>query len=404
MITTSVEIELDGTWQHLGDLRSEFKRGSEFSSFSYSESYLANPHSYPIEPNLPIARGNFAFGKPLPGAFRDAAPDRWGRTLISKWLRGQGQQSAISELQYLTSVSDHTRIGNFRFSGAGQDARNEIEIPPISSLPKLLRLTERIAVDDDLAATKELLEAGSSSLGGARPKSSVVDGDQLWLAKFPHPQDQWDVMGWEGWALSLAKSFGVQTPEFKILRLDGRSVLLLKRFDRIGPKRFGYLSAMSLLGKDDGDSADYLELADAISQSGADVAQQLLELWKRMALSWAIRNTDDHLRNHGFLRVRNGWALSPVFDINPNPEGADPARSTSIAGARSWSSELEMLQEIAPIFGLNHKVALGELVLLRSCLEEHLSESLLPEVHSSEREQFLVVLNQSLTKLHSLVA
>jgi len=188
-------------------------------------------------------------------------------------------------------------------------------------------------------------------LGGARPKSSVID--------------------------------------------DG--VLILNRFDRVGKERLGYISAMTMLGKNDGDQADYLELAEAITLQGPNVRSQLRVLWKRVLLSVAIRNTDDHLRNHGFLKVKGGWNLSPVFDINPNPLSKTGQSSTSLAGAVGTEDEIDSLLEFSTYLEVEKSEAVSEVKTLAKLLANSSKDSYLPKVKQSEKDQMLNVFSSSLS-------
>jgi HipA-like C-terminal domain/Sigma-70, region 4 len=201
-------------------------------------------------------------------------------------------------------------------------------VPKIVNLPEVLNASDRVARGDtidlaDLSAIRILLDAGTGTLGGARPKASVVGDDGvLQIAKFPHPDDDWEVMAWEKTALDLAERAGIEVPRRTIAHINGRAVLLLDRFDRSGGQRVGYMSAMTLVqGRDGGGSGarDYLELAAELADVSAATDADLSALWRRIAFSVAIHNTDDHFRNHGFLRQGSGWRLSPVFDVNPNP-------------------------------------------------------------------------------------
>ena len=183
--------------------------------------------------------------------------------------------------------------------------------------------------------------------GGARPKAAVLDnnGRQL-IAKFPHHEDDWDVSAWEATALDLASAAGVLVPPRRLVRVDGRHVLLLNRFDRAeNGGRIGYTSMMTMLERRDGDHADYVDIVDILAEASAQAKQDARQLFRRVAVSVGLNNTDDHLRNHGFLRVRGGWTLSPAFDVNPNPD-PEP-RQTTIAGADSPADEAEGLMEIA---------------------------------------------------------
>ncbi|HEY7853769.1 MAG TPA: HipA domain-containing protein [Aquiluna sp.] len=398
MRSVSVQIELAGSWQELGQIRSETKRGSEFGAFGYSDSYLSSDQSYAIEPALPLANGYSNARGSLHGAFRDAAPDRWGRNLITRAIRQSRPQGTISELDFLLGVSDVSRVGNFRFD-ADQNPASEIEIPTLTTLPRVLRLSEEFEQSENFEITKALLGVGSASLGGARPKSSVLDQGTLMIAKFPHANDKWDVMAWEAWSLGLSKAFGLNVPEFRTIMIDGKTVLLLNRFDRVLDKRIGYVSAMTMLGKNDGDSADYLELVEAITTQGAQVKEQLLELFKSVLVSVAIRNTDDHLRNHGFLRTRGGWNLSPLFDVNPTPPSESLGRSTTISGAVGTQAELAALIEFSESFGLDKdrvKIIISELGEL---LRVFTQDAKLPTVPKAERELMNGIFNDSVIAL-----
>lgn len=398
MKSVGVEMQLSGAWEALGQIRTETKRGFEYGAFGYSDSYLALKGAYPIEPSLPMNRGFLSAAGSLPGAFRDAAPDRWGRNLIARSIRNSRPQGTISELDFLVGVSDFSRVGNFRF--ASDQARPiETEIPTLLTLPRVLRLSEELESSDSFEVTKALLGVGSASLGGARPKSSVLDDGNLLIAKFPHANDDWDVMAWEAWSLGLAKAFGLLVPDFKTVTIDGKTVLLLGRFDRRGEKRIGYISAMTMLGKNDGDPADYLEIVEAIVSHGVEVGAQLRELWKRILLSVVIRNNDDHLRNHGFLRTRGGWSLSPVFDINPTPASGGFGRSTSIAGAIGTEAELATLIELSDLFGLEADQARSLASKVQDLLTTFTSQQHLPPVPKRERDSMMEIFTSSIAAL-----
>lgn len=202
------------------------------------------------------------------------------------------------------------------------------------NLPALLRASDASVRGDadSFTAVKLLLDAGTGSLGGARPKASVVDADgELLIAKFAHADDEWDVMAWEATALQLAARAGVTVARHQLVPIDGRHVHLLTRFDRNNQRRIGYISAMTALEHHDGEPADDVDIADRLAELSVSTSQDAHELFRRAALNVAVNNTDDHLRNHGFLRNGPGWELSPAFAINPNP--ARSSRQTSIAGA-----------------------------------------------------------------------
>lgn len=213
----------------------------------------------------------------------------------------------------------------------------------------MLRAADEVASDEDPArAIKQLLDTGTTGLGGARPKASVrLEDSSLAIAKFPHGSDQWDVMAWEATALDLMAAAGIRTPRRRLTRVGGRSVLILRRFDRtdVG-RRIGYISAMTALGSTDGEHRDYADIAEAIRDLSLSTRADHHELFDRVVASAALGNTDDHLRNHGFLAERGSWTLSPAFDVNPTP---DPwqTRATSIMGADAPPDEADALLAFA---------------------------------------------------------
>ena len=245
-----------------------------------------------------------------------------------------------------------TRQGNLRFTlGDSPFLDPEDGVPKLVSLPRLLASADQVtdgASLDDLAAVKALLDAGSGSLGGARPKASVRgDNGALLIAKFPHRDDEWDVMAWEKTMLDLARDAGLRVPSVRLTRIGPRNVLLLERFDRQpGGGRLGYISAMTMVGAHDGDERDYDDIAQLLPESGAAVKDDLAELFARVVFNVAVHNTDDHLRNHGFVRQRGGWSLSPLFDVNPNPD-LSRRRVTSVLGAVDADDEVEALLDFA---------------------------------------------------------
>jgi serine/threonine-protein kinase HipA len=363
--TLVVAVEIGGETVEAGTAYFTRRRGTLSTAFRYSEDYLARPDAYALDPGLPMFRGAHNVSG-LPGAFSDCAPDRWGRNLISKRVRVQALRDGrvaptLSEVDYLTRVSDRTRQGALRFRAPDTESflDPDDDVPKLVELPALLNAADRVARDDDdLAAIKVLLTAGTGTLGGARPKASVREGDLLYIAKFPHHADSWDVIAWETTALDLAEHAGIEVPLRRLERIDGRAVLLLERFDRdTSGDRIGYLSAMTMVEGRDGDAGrDYVELAETMPEYASHTVAELRELWRRIAFSIAIHNTDDHLRNHGFLRSGRGWRLSPAFDVNPNPDVAEH-RTTAIGGATARRDELDGLMVSADVFGLDQREA-----------------------------------------------
>ena len=346
---------------HVGTCRFSLRRGRISCSFAYSDAYLKRADAYAIDPALPL-RSTFYHCEGMPGAMRDSSPDRWGRHLIDRRAIAEAQAAgatlrAIDEVDYLLGVFDSTRQGSLRYSIPDSDDRlsESNEVPPIIELKRLLFASNEIARGNERSGQiKELLDAGSGSLGGARPKASVVDEGKLLLAKFSHPGDEWDVMAWEKTALDIAGDAGMAVPSSKLVRIGSDSVLLLERFDRSGSlekgERIPYLSAMSLIGAHDGEHCDYATVADALTVWTSNPNRELAELFRRVVLSVALHNTDDHLRNLGLIRKGAGWTLAPVFDVNINP-AASRDRVTAIFG-EVGKGEVEGLDSLGEICGL----------------------------------------------------
>lgn len=364
----SVEVftSLGGDDVRTGIARFSLRRGAISTTFTYDGDYLAHPYAYAIDPSMPLsARTHHAEG--LPGAFRDSAPDRWGRNLVAKRYRVEARKKelamrSLDEVDYLTGVFDQTRQGALRYrtSQNTEWLSPHKGVPPLIQLPELLRASRSLAQESEgTEELKLLLDAGSGSLGGARPKASIHDGARLLLAKFSHRADEWDVMAWEKTALDIARVAGIRVPGARLVRVGAERVLLLERFDRrdslYAGMRLPYVSAMSLLGARDGDARDYSELAEDAGFFVADPNAELADLFTRIALLIALHSTDDHLRNHGFLRMSGGWTLSPMFDVNPNPY-LDSGRVTSVFG-ESGAREAIALADLLDVFGLSRQDA-----------------------------------------------
>lgn len=319
----------------VGKLFVDSGKGKESYSFEYDESWLSDPERFAIDPELPLFRGRqYAASQKLFGVFQDASPDRWGRTLLQRkegiLARKEGRKAKkLSDSDYLLGVCDEARMGALRLS-LGMNAPflssgDEMAIPPITTLRRLETASRAFENDESHLEEKWLnqLLAPGSSLGGARPKATVRNTDgTLWLAKFPSRHDDTDVEAWEKTALDLAKLCGLNVPQTKLQKFsDLGSTLLIERFDRIGTARIPFASAMTFLQKSDGDDAGYLDLVNILAENSAALAADLEELWKRVVFNILISNTDDHLRNHGFLHIQSGWRLSPLYDVNPSPYG-----------------------------------------------------------------------------------
>ena len=315
-------------------------KGGESYSFEYDREWLKKTSlKITLDPELmPYSGRQYPFGKTIFGLFSDSSPDRWGRVLMNKRERilaeKEGRKPAkLYDSDYLLGVYDETRLGGIRFktepNGAFLSDDKETAAPPWTSLRTLEEASRNFENEDTALSEKwlnQLIRPGSS-LGGARPKATVMDPkEQLWIAKFPSKNDENDSGAWEMVTHDLAELCGLHVPEAKLEKFSNLgSTYLVKRFDRILNKRVHFASAMTLLGKTDGASAaegtSYLDIAAFIKSYGAQPKRDLIELWKRIVFNMAVSNTDDHLRNHAFIFTENGWRLSPLYDVNPIPYG-----------------------------------------------------------------------------------
>jgi serine/threonine-protein kinase HipA len=353
-----------------GRLYPHWHRGVESASFAYAAKYLADPRSYALDPALPMVTGTLqtSAGRPLFGAFTGCSPDRWGRMLIrrAEQVRARAASTApraLSEVDLVLGVRDDLRQGALRFRIDGNPAFLAAEdsgVPVLTDLPALLDIAARAESDEaGYEELKRLLRAGSS-LGGARPKAHVMNAaGQVAIAKFPSASsDTWNVMAWEKVALDLAQAAGVTVERSQLIRIGDRHVLIVDRFDRRGPVRIGYASAMTMLEAGPGDQRSYLEIAGVIEERSPAATRDLRQLWRRMAFSILISNTDDHLRNHGFLHERGeSWSLSPAFDLNPSPRAGPQYLSTAIDYTDTRAS-VDTLMSVAGYFRLNTGEAL----------------------------------------------
>lgn len=360
MTTLEVWVEHDDRPCLVGQAHFTRMRGQVSTTFIYDAGYLADG-GINIDPGLQLTSGS-QHQTGLLRAFADSAPDRWGRNLIEKAERAHARETAgtprsLDDVDFLLGVSDDTRQGALRFRLPGQDAYlgRPSTVPKLVSLPALLRASDELASDTDPSnAIKQLLDTGTTGLGGARPKASVLLEDgSLAIAKFPHASDEWDVMAWEATALDLLAKASIRTPEHRLVRVSDRSVLLLRRFDRTAAGgRIGYISAMTAIGANDGDRRDYTDIVEAIRDISVSSHADQRELYDRVVASVALGNTDDHLRNHGFVADGGLWTLSPAFDVNPNPD-LSKSRATSIAGTDVPADEVEGLLALANDAGID---------------------------------------------------
>ena len=326
-----VHIDLDGRTRSIGLARCNRVRGSETVLFEYDSTWLEDPDTFSLEPALALGRGTFAppDGLSIFGSIGDSAPDTWGRRLMQRAERRLAAREGravrtLLDSDYLLGVADTARLGALRFRWAGDNAFQapaRAGVPDLIELRRLLQITERILRNEETDEDLQIIFAPGSSLGGARPKVSVVDPrGNLFIAKFPKETDDYCIETWEEIALRLANHAGIATPLHKLISVAGKKVMLSQRFDRQGAIRIPFLSAMAMMGTKDGERRSYPEMVDALVEHGAQGKTDAHALYRRVVFNVLISNVDDHLRNHGFLWLgRTGWSLSPAYDLNPVP-------------------------------------------------------------------------------------
>ena len=360
----------------IGELGYESLRGSDSYCFTFNKEWLAQHGDLFLSDDLNNYPGQQYTqpGKDIFGCFSDALPDRWGRTLL---LRREQIEAAeekrpirrLSSFDFLTGIDDFSRMGGFRFKedpdGEFINVSESLKIPPLTDIRELISASAEIekSEEDNVLPNRkwivQLVQPGSS-LGGARPKASVIDTDKtLYIAKFPSRKDDYDAGLWEHFSHLLATKAGIKAAKTKVLATGEKyHTLLSQRFDRTQEgKRIHFASAMTLLGLNDGDNATtghgYLDIVDFIIQNCTNVEENLYELYRRVAFNICIGNSDDHFRNHGFLLTAKGWTLSPAYDMNPT---LNECQSLLISSA-SNKADLNILFDACEDYMLNQKTA-----------------------------------------------
>ena len=350
--------------KHVGTLHRQPRRGSEVISFEYHPHWLTEKVRFSLEPALTLNRGAFvpARGQQIFGSIGDSAPDTWGRRLMQRAERRRAEREGravrtLMEIDYLLGVSDISRLGALRFRRTGEEqfqSPTAAGVPAMIELGRLLRITERILRDEETDEDLQMIFAPGSSLGGARPKASVLDPrGRLSIAKFPKETDEYSIEVWEAIAMQLAARAGIRTHEHELITVAEKPVLLSRRFDRDGATRVPFLSALSMMSLKDGDHGSYPELVDILTQYGAEASTDAQQLYRRMVFNVMISNVDDHLRNHGFLwKGPGGWTLSPVYDLNPTPIDVHQRILTTNISLDEATCDLDLVLSVAEYFGL----------------------------------------------------
>lgn len=341
--------------------------------------------NFVFDPDLSFYRGRqyTPLDKTMFGVFADSCPDRWGRLLMKRHeailaKKEERKPRRLTDLDFLLGVYDKTRMGALRFSlsesGPFVSDDKDLATPPWTTLRKLESASLAFEKNEDGMEEKWLkqLLAPGSSLGGARPKASVSAPDgSLWIAKFPSKNDDVNIEAWEMVAHDLAVLCGLDVPEARLESFSKiGSTFLVKRFDREGSRRIHFASAMTLLGKNDGanaaDGSSYLELASLIRKYGDTPKKDLQELWRRIVFNMAVSNTDDHLRNHGFILSKEGWRLSPAYDVNPNADGDVLSLNVD---TNNNLIDFDLALSVAKLYEMPQKQALEDLNEIRNTVE-----------------------------------
>lgn len=356
----------------IGKLYISYIRGKEQFAFEYDTNWLVSEEANLfLDPDLTLYNGRqyAPMDKALFGVFADSCPDRWGRLLMKRRERVLAKKEErkprlLGESDYLLGVYDEARMGALRFSTSEGEMflsdDKELATPPWTTLRTLEAASMGFENDESGLEEKWLnqLLAPGSSLGGARPKATVQDEKgNLWIAKFPSKHDEYNSGAWEMVAHDLAMMCGLNVPEAKLETFSKNgSTFLVKRFDREGQRRIYFSSAMTLLGKTDGasgnDGSSYLDIVSFIKSNGASPKEDLQELWKRIVFNMLVSNTDDHLRNHGFILTKKGWRLSPLYDVNPIPYGDMLSLNVSM---EDNTISLDLALEVAKYFEIDNE-------------------------------------------------
>ena len=399
----------------IGELSYESLRGSDSYGFCYNDEWLKDYGGLFLSDDLNNYPGQqyTTPGKDIFGCFSDALPDRWGRTLINRReqiLAKEENRSVrrLSSFDYLIGIEDFSRMGAFRFkesiNGEYINASEVLRIPPLTDIYELIAASSEIEKSEDENRLPEMrwiaqLVQPGSSLGGARPKASVIDENKiLYIAKFPSRKDDYDAGLWEHFSHLLAKKAGVNAAETRIISTsDKYHTLLSRRFDRREDgKRIHFASAMTLLGLNDGDNANtgngYLDMVDFILQNCTNVEDNLKELYHRVAFNICIGNTDDHFRNHGFLLTAKGWTLSPAYDMNPTLNGYQ----SLLINSSTNKSDLNELLNSCEKYMLQKQSAQQIISEVLNAVKEWRSLATRLGIAKSEQERFAAVFERQI--------
>ena len=376
MSNTKTDIYVYAHWQgmnepkRIGVLSAQQAKGKKAFSFEYDKDWLKTEKKFLLDPDIQLYGGpQFPNQKENFGIFLDSMPDTWGRSLmkrreVQRAIENNEKPKTLYDIDFLLGVYDESRMGALRFKtdldGYFLDDNKNATSPPWSSIRELqhaAHIFENDTENEEVNRWLSVLMAPGSSLGGARPKANILDNDKsLWIAKFPSKTDITDKAAWEFLAYKLAINAGIEMAPCRIERIAGKHhTFFTKRFDRHGDERIHFASAMTMTGNNEDTirdtQASYLDIAEFISNHGANIESNLHQLWRRIIFNIAISNTDDHLRNHGFILTKEGWILSPAYDLNPSIDKDGLALNID---TNNNNLDFELAKSVGEYFRLNN--------------------------------------------------
>ena len=377
----------------IGELTFDSVRGNETYGFSFAKDWLSRHGDIFLSEDLQNFTGiqYTRPGQDIFSCFSDALPDRWGRTLLNRREQITAQEEKrpvkhLSSFDYLIGIDDFSRMGGFRFSetpdGKFINCDPDLKVPPLANVRELMQAAQEIEASEERHILPEkkwinqLINPGTS-LGGARPKASIIDEDgSLTIAKFPSRKDLYDMAKWEHFAHVMAKKAGIHVSKTRTIPGTEYNILLSKRFDRTPQgKRIHFASSLTLLGLTDGDNAStgygYPDIVDFIIQHGSNVEQNLEEIFRRVTYNIIIGNSDDHFRNHGFLLTKKGWELSPAYDVNPTLS----ENQSLLINRQTNESDLNILFDSADEYFITKEKAAKIIEEVKSAMQSWRSEA-----------------------------
>jgi len=411
-VKRTIEVYAGADARRVGTLHYDAVGAREHSAFAYDDSWLKAANSFAIDPALLLVAGpqfhrKSREGSVFPAAIADTEPDGWAKRVILRdhakrrqEARRMGQDTGhipLNSMDFLLAVDDLSRVGALRFKDEAGVFCQAFEagrrsVPPLVELGHLLSATRAVETESETAADLAYLRGRGTSLGGMRPKCTVLDADgRLAVGKFPSVQDERPVTKGEVLAMTLARAAGINAAETRLVESDGLPVALIRRFDRTADGgRLMYISAATLLGADSVGTRDhfYTEIVDAIRVHGADTRADIEELWRRMAFSILISNVDDHLHNHGFIHSHGGqWRLAPAFDINPFPERVRELK-TWISEETGPEATIEALLSVIAYFRITLARAREILAVVENAVSKWRDEGLALGMSDRDLDQF----------------